>query len=162
VYILCYDSCMHTHNFYLCSWRCSLNSPCLLFRCGVRTSGPGLQGLEVVLAIWGDTAKEDDAQWQGGSVLWVKNCKVSGYNGVSLSTLSSSKLVLEPQVKEKQNSADLQPFGTRATRLFQRSPLPVGSLDYYCCALFKNYSIKRMRKRRHCMRGGRRWVRRRR
>jgi hypothetical protein len=46
-------------------------------------------------------AKEDDAQWQVGSVLEVKNCKTSDYNGVSLSTLSSSKLVLEPQVKEK-------------------------------------------------------------
>jgi hypothetical protein len=116
----------------------------------------------VVLTIWGDKAKEDDAQWQGGSVLGVKNCKVSDYNGVSLSTLNSSKFFLEPQVKEKQNSAYFQPFGTRATRLFQRGPLPVGSLDYYCCALLKKYSIKMMRKRRHCMRGGRRRVRRRR
>jgi hypothetical protein len=74
-----------------------------------------------VLAIWGDKAKEDDAQCQGGSVLKVKICKISDYNGVSLSTLSSSKLVLEPQVKEKQNSAYFQPFETRATRLFQRS-----------------------------------------
>jgi len=72
-----------------------------------------MQGVKVVLTIWGDKAKEDDAQWQGGSVLGVKNCKVSDYNGVSLSTLSSSKFFLEPQVKEKQNSSDLQPFGTR-------------------------------------------------
>lgn len=112
---------MHTHNFYLRSWRCSLNSPCLLICCGIRTSGPGMQGVEVVLTIWGDKAKEDDAQWQVGSVLEVKNCKTSDYNGVSLSTLSSSKLVLEPQVKENQNSANFQPFRTRATRLFQRS-----------------------------------------
>jgi hypothetical protein len=32
----------------------------------------GLQGVEVVLEIWGGKAKEDDAQWQGGSVLGVK------------------------------------------------------------------------------------------
>jgi hypothetical protein len=108
-----------------------------------------MQATEVVLTILGDKAKEDDAQWQGGSVLGVKSCKVSDYNCVSLGTLSSSKFVLEPQVKEKQNSADFQPFGTRATRPFQRSSLPVGSLDYYCCALSKKYSIKRMRKRGH-------------
>ena len=92
---------MLTQNFHLCSWRYSLNSPCLLFCCGIRTSGSGMQGVEVVLTIWGDKAKEDDAQWQVGSALGVKNCKTSDYNGVSLSTLSSSKLVLEPQVKEK-------------------------------------------------------------
>jgi hypothetical protein len=37
----------------------------------------GLQGVEVVLTIWGDKAKEDDTQWQGMPVLGVKKCKVS-------------------------------------------------------------------------------------
>jgi len=59
-------------------------------------------GVEVVLTIWGDKAKEDDAQWQGGPVLGVKKCKVSDYNGVSLSTLGSSQLMFEPQVEETQ------------------------------------------------------------
>lgn len=60
-----------------------------------------IQGVEVVLTIWGDKAKEDDAQWQGGPVLGVKKCKVSDYNGVSLSTLGSSQLMFEPQVRRK-------------------------------------------------------------
>ena len=109
---------MHTHNFYLRSWRCSLNSPCLLICCGIRTSGPGMQGVEVVLTIWGDKAKEDDAQWQVGSALGVKNCKTSDYNGVSLSTLGSSQLIFEPQVRGRQSSEGMQPCETRAKRPF--------------------------------------------
>jgi hypothetical protein len=28
------------------------------------------------MTMWGDRAKEDDAQWQGNPVLGVKKCKV--------------------------------------------------------------------------------------
>ena len=48
----------------------------------------------------GAQAKEDDAQWKANPVLGVKKCKVSDYNGVSLSSLGSSQLVIGPPVPE--------------------------------------------------------------
>jgi replication factor A1 len=56
--------------------------------------------VQVTLTMWGDKAKEDDSQWQGNPVLGVKKCKVSDYNGVSLSSLASSQIVLNPPVQE--------------------------------------------------------------
>jgi len=61
--------------------------------------------MEVVLTVWGDKAKEDDAQWQNGPVLGVKKCKVSDFNGVSLSTLGSSQLIFEPEVSPESSAA---------------------------------------------------------
>ena len=46
----------------------------------------------------------------------------SGYNGASLSTSGSSQLIFEPQVRGRQGSAEMQPCGIFATRLFQNSP----------------------------------------
>ena len=59
-------------------------------------------GIEVSLTLWGDKAKEDDAQWQNFPVLAIKKCKVSDFNGVSLGTLGSSQLMLAPDVPETQ------------------------------------------------------------
>jgi hypothetical protein len=66
--------------------------------------------------IWGDTAKEGGAQWQGGPVLGDKKCEVSDCNGVSLSTLGSSQLIFESQVRGRQSSEGMQPCGMRAKR----------------------------------------------
>jgi hypothetical protein len=65
-----------------------------------------------------DKAKEGDTQWQGGPVLGVKKCMVSDCNGVSLSTLGSSQLIFEPQVRGRQSSEGMQPCETRAKRPF--------------------------------------------
>ena len=77
-----------------------------------------MQGVGVMLTIWGDKAKEDDAQWQVGSVLGVKNCKISDYNGVSLITLRSSKLVLKlSQFRRHQIKLILQYLNNRKKKL---------------------------------------------
>jgi replication factor A1 len=55
---------------------------------------------QVTMTMWGDKAKEDEGQWAAMPVLGVKKCKVSDYNGVSLSSLGSSQLVLNPPVAE--------------------------------------------------------------
>jgi hypothetical protein len=67
----------------------------------------------VVLKIWGDKAKDDNAQWQGGPVLGFKKCMVSDFNGVGLSTLGSSQLIFEPQVRGGHSTAGMQPCETR-------------------------------------------------
>ena len=59
-------------------------------------------GCEVALTLWGEKAQEDDAQWQNNPVLAIKKAKVSEYQGgVSLGTLQSSLLALNPELPER-------------------------------------------------------------
>jgi ssDNA-binding replication factor A large subunit len=84
--------------------------------------------MEVVLTVWGDKAKEDEAQWQNGPVLGVKKCKVSDFNGVSLSTLGSSQLIFEPEVSAKL----LSYFLAVAVASFQRN-----RTKWHCICILK-------------------------
>ena len=56
--------------------------------------------VEVNLTLWNAHAREDEAQWQNYPVLAIKKVKVSDFNGVSLSTLSSSQIMCQPDVPE--------------------------------------------------------------
>ena len=61
-------------------------------------------GSEVALTLWGDKAQEDEAQWSGNPVLAIKKAKISEYmSGISLGTLQTSMLTLNPEIPEKDN-----------------------------------------------------------
>jgi replication factor A1 len=59
-------------------------------------------GCEVSLTLWGEKAQEDEMQWQNAPVLAIKKAKIGEYQGgITLGTLQSSVLTLNPDLPEK-------------------------------------------------------------
>ena len=73
MYIVRYNPCMNTFTNHICVPGAArlFSLPCSFVVLSARL---GLEGVEVVLTIWGGKAMEDGAQCKGGPVLGVKKC----------------------------------------------------------------------------------------